>query len=60
MEYLKDIENQVNLNKSFFKQKLNNFSEDEIKSIIKTIIQKLSMNPLVEQKEIFNNLKLKK
>jgi dTDP-4-amino-4,6-dideoxy-D-glucose ammonia-lyase len=60
MEYLKDIENQINLNSSFFKQKLNNFSEDEIKSIIKTIIQKLSMNPLVEQKEIFNNLKLKK
>ena len=60
MEFIKDIEDQINRNKSFFKQKLNNFSEDKIRIAIREIIQQLSINPLVEQREIFDRLKLKK
>ncbi len=60
MKYQVQILDQINKNQSFFKKNMNDFDLNEIKKIIFAIIEKLSLNPLVTQEEIFISQNLKK
>ena len=60
IKYENDIVKIVENNRSFFEDNLREFSFDEIKKIILEIVNKLSLNFLITQKEIFNSLNLKK
>ncbi len=60
MKYNDKILDQINKNQSFFEDNIKDFDLNKIKKIILDIVDKLSLNPLITQEEIFNSLSLKK